>query len=114
MALVELKLKGMAAPVTVVTPGTPVPLSATSMLVSGFALQISPANTNPVYVKDTDGNICMILSGGSPTANFMADDTEADEDDVVWDLSKIFIDSTGAGQSVYVSYYVLESINYNR
>lgn len=42
-----------------------------------------------------------------------ADDSEADEDDVVWDLNKIFVDADNGGDKVYLSYYTLDSVKYN-
>ena len=112
MALIELKLNGTATQPEVVTPGTPVPLSATKLLVSGVTVQWASDNTDSIEIKDDAGNICCVLNGSAPIMNLWADDTEADEDDVVWDLNKIFIDSGTAGQKVYVSYYTMSSVKY--
>lgn len=112
MALVKLKLNGLPGPIATVVPGTPVPISLTPLLVSGFSIQVAAANTDVIQIKDSSGNLCMVLSQNSPSANFAADESEADEDKIVWDLSDIFIDSPTAAQEVLISYYTLESVNY--
>lgn len=113
MALIKLKLNGFAAPVATGTPGTPVPLSAGELLVNGFSVQYnSLVNTTPVKLCDASGNVCMILSENSPSANFAADESEADEDRVVWNLAEVYIDSTVTGQQVYVTYFTQTSVQY--
>lgn len=114
MSRVKLALKTLTE-VSVVTAGTPVPLSATSLLVLNASVQFADTNTGDIYVGESDVaiNKCLVLNGSTPSLNLEAEDTAADEDAVVFDLADIYIDAANSGDKVRVAYTLLEAIAYN-
>lgn len=114
MARIELGFNTLSK-IPVVTPGTPVPLSATPLLVLNATVQWNPSNSGKIYIGSSDvaADKCLTLDGSTPVLTLEAEDSAADEDRVVLDLSKIYIDAAVAGESVLVAYTTTTSVAYN-
>lgn len=114
MAKIELSLKTLAD-VAVVTPGTPVPLSAVPFVVMQASIQWNPNNAGDVYIGESDVTATkgLVLNSGTPVLDMEAEDSAADEDSVGIDLNKIFIDAATGGDSVKIAYTEFTTIAYN-
>lgn len=114
MAKIKLNLV-TPTEVTVVAAGTPVPLSGTSLEVTGITLQIRESNVGAVYVGDSSvaPDACIRLDSSNPSCEILVDDTFADEDRAVVDLADIFIDAANNGDGVLLSYISQTLKSYN-
>lgn len=114
MARIELGLKVMSQ-VTVVASGTPVPLSAVPLLVSSAIVQWSGGNVGDVYIGEFDvtGTKCIVLNSSTPSMKLDAEDTVSDEDNVVFDLNKIYVDAANNGEKVNLAYVEVIDKAYN-
>lgn len=114
MAIIELGLKTLPK-VVVATAGTPVPLSATELLVIQATIQYNGLNAGDIYIGEADvtANKCLVLNGSTPALALEGEDTVADEDKVVFDLNKVYVDAANNGDSVFVAYTEFTGMRYN-
>lgn len=98
----------------VVTPTTAVPLANTSVLVPYFVVQALPGNVGQVYVGDAgvQSDFGLELQPGQ-ILKISADDTLADEDNILVDIAQFYVDADNAGDKVNILALVLDSVNYN-
>lgn len=114
MAIIELGLKTLPK-VVVAAAGTAVPLSATPLLVMQATIQFNGLNAGDIYVGEADVTVnkCLVLSASTPALALEGDDTASDEDKVVFDLNKVYVDAAVSGDSVFVAYTEFNGMSYN-
>lgn len=113
MAMIKLQMVTVA-PVEVVSAGTRVPLSATSLKVSYLLIQKHESNVGVIYIGDStvDSTNGIVIGSSLPSLVMSADDTEADEDKAYFDLSEIYIDAGSSGDKVRLAYIEQVSTTY--
>ena len=94
MARITLGLKTLSQQ-TIVAGGTPQPLSLTQLFVSSAVVQAESGNADDILIGDSTvaPTKCLKITPGN-FAQLNAEDSLADEDSVVIDLSQVFIDGT--------------------
>lgn len=101
--------------VVIAAAGTPQRLSATSLEVSNIILQWHPDNTGRIFVgdADVDDDHGVILSPSFPIMSMGVEDTLADEDSVVMDLTDIWVDTDVNGSVLKLAYMEVDRKIYN-
>jgi hypothetical protein len=97
--------------IRVMSPGAPVPLSASSLMVSGVRVQTVIGDTGRVFLGDRQS--LNKASGTGVIKEFwptgagggVADEFELEAGSNVIDLSKLYLDANVAGEGAIVSYW---------
>ena len=115
MARVVARLRTLGE-VAVPTAGTAVPLSATQLFVKQAIVQFVAGNVGNIFIGEsgvTSSN-GIVLNASGPVFTLSAEDSLADEDDCVFDLSQVFINAANNGDKVRVAYIDIASVQYGR